>query len=308
MTPEEQILLRVKTDKMILDKMQETNTLLKDIKDKEMPEAPEAPESVSINNFPEEISVKLPGVSVITLKGDKGDTPTDEELLALIKPLIPEDPEDGHTPTKEELLALIRPLIPVVKDGETPTDSRLISLIEPLLPKKEAIVEEVLTKIPPPPFLTSIEIRDRLEILKGDERLDVSAIKGISEIQESIKELSANGVGRVGWGAHPLNIQESGTVKAKGARHLNFTGAAVTHSANGVTTIAVSSTGNSIHNEQVSGNTNTFTLAHTPTLGTEHIFARGQRIFPTTGYTIVGAIITTVDTFSTGDIYADYSY
>jgi hypothetical protein len=36
MTPEEQILLRVKTDKMILDKMQETNTLLKDIKDKEV--------------------------------------------------------------------------------------------------------------------------------------------------------------------------------------------------------------------------------------------------------------------------------
>jgi len=47
-------------------------------------------------------------------------TPTESELLALIKPLIPEV-KDGKTPTQEELLALIRPLIPKVKDGISPT-------------------------------------------------------------------------------------------------------------------------------------------------------------------------------------------
>lgn len=44
-------------------------------------------------------------------KGEKGDSPTEEELLALIRPLIPPAPKDGHTPTDSELLALIKPLI-----------------------------------------------------------------------------------------------------------------------------------------------------------------------------------------------------
>jgi len=72
-------------------------------------------------------------------KGDKGDTPTDEELLKLIKPLIPapipgKKGDKGDTPTVEQLLALIKPLIPEVKNGETPTDERLLSLIKPLIP------------------------------------------------------------------------------------------------------------------------------------------------------------------------------
>ncbi len=86
--------------------------------------------------------VELKGVSLVTIKGDKGDKHTDDELLAIIKPLIPvlKQPEDGHTPTDEELLALIRPLIPVVEDGKTPTDERLIALIKPLIPQAEAVV------------------------------------------------------------------------------------------------------------------------------------------------------------------------
>jgi hypothetical protein len=66
------------------------------------------------------------------LRGKPGHTPTDEELLVLIRPLIPE-PIAGHSPTDEELMALIRPLIPKVKDGETPSDERLLALIQPLI-------------------------------------------------------------------------------------------------------------------------------------------------------------------------------
>jgi len=95
--------------------------------------------------------VEIQGASIITIKGDKGDdghTPTDTELLAIIKPLIPvlRQPEDGHTPTDEELLSLIKPLIPIVKDGETPSDDRLLSLIKPLIPEEvdtQKIVDEV---------------------------------------------------------------------------------------------------------------------------------------------------------------------
>lgn len=70
------------------------------------------------------------------IPGDKGDSPTKEELLALIEPLIPppEKGDDGHTPTSAELRALIRPLIPKVKDGKTPTEEQLRDLILPLIP------------------------------------------------------------------------------------------------------------------------------------------------------------------------------
>ena len=73
-----------------------------------------------------------------------GETPTDEQLIALIKPLIPkaENGKDGITPTIDELLALIRPLIPQVQNGETPSDERLISLIKPLIPKYTQITTD----------------------------------------------------------------------------------------------------------------------------------------------------------------------
>lgn len=108
--------------------------------------------AISAVRFPDKQKIEIAGAEVLTIKGQKGDsgddgkTPTDPQLIELIKPLIPNlrQPEDGHTPTDEELLILIRPLIPAVKDGETPSDTRLLSLIRPLIPEinKEAIVKD----------------------------------------------------------------------------------------------------------------------------------------------------------------------
>lgn len=82
--------------------------------------------------------------------GKDGETPTDEKLLALIRPLIPK-PERGAQgpkgdtgdaavpPSDEELLALIKPLIPAPIPGHTPTDEELTALIKPLIPKPKAI-------------------------------------------------------------------------------------------------------------------------------------------------------------------------
>lgn len=62
-----------------------------------------------------------------------GVTPSDDQLLILIRGVIASNPpKDGHTPTPEELLALIRPLIPNPVAGEpgaTPTDAQLLVLI-----------------------------------------------------------------------------------------------------------------------------------------------------------------------------------
>ncbi len=125
-------------------------------------------------------TVKIQGIEVLTLKGDPGHTPTDEELLALIKPLIPEvkngeNGQDGHTPTYDELLALIRPLIPKVENGETPSDEKLLSLIATLIPP------HVLDPEGPEVTLDNIkEIKDEILILqkKIDELLQEKTIIG----------------------------------------------------------------------------------------------------------------------------------
>lgn len=95
--------------------------------------------SESFEKLETTLSAKIPNYNTLleNVKGNKGDaghSPTDEELLVLIRPLIP-SVKDGHTPTPEELLVLIRPLIPRVKDGETPSDERIIRLIKPLIPR-----------------------------------------------------------------------------------------------------------------------------------------------------------------------------
>lgn len=59
----------------------------------------------------EEVSALILSL-VPSLKGEDGKTPTNKELLALIKPLIPKKADDGKTPTKKELTDLIKALLP----------------------------------------------------------------------------------------------------------------------------------------------------------------------------------------------------
>lgn len=63
-----------------------------------------------------------------------------------------------------------------------------------------------------------------------------------------------------------------------------------------------------VYNETVSGSATTFTLLHTPVPGMQAVYANGQRLNPATDYSIVAAVITTVDSWSTGQILADYQY
>ena len=63
-----------------------------------------------------------------------------------------------------------------------------------------------------------------------------------------------------------------------------------------------------VDNEVVSGSATTFTLANTPVAGTVKVYAIGQRLTLTTDYSIVGAVITTVSSWSAGQILADYEF
>jgi hypothetical protein len=64
--------------------------------------------------------------------------------------------------------------------------------------------------------------------------------------------------------------------------------------------------GTFVENELVSGSGTTFTLANTPIAGSVKVFGLRNRLYLTTDYTISGSVITTVDTYSAGDIMADY--
>jgi len=123
--------------------------------------------------------VEIAGAEVVTIKGKTpvagedypipadGHTPTEEELLELIKPLIPVV-ADGHTPTEEELLELIKPLIPVVADGHTPTEEELLELIKPLISLDTG--ENVIKKIN-----------------KANGLIEQSMIKGLEETLEVLR-------------------------------------------------------------------------------------------------------------------------
>jgi len=93
------------------------------------------------------------------------------------------DGEPGKSPTTDEIRALIKPLIPEVQDGHTPTEEELTSLIKPLIPEP----------IPGSPDMAD-DIRNKLELLQGDERLDASAIKGLKDYDKDITELKARRV------------------------------------------------------------------------------------------------------------------
>jgi hypothetical protein len=68
-----------------------------------------------------------------------------------------------------------------------------------------------------------------------------------------------------GWGAHPLGVQQSGTTKTKLARMINFTGATVTQSSQGVTTVAISGgTGYQAATGTVDGSNTIFTFTSAP--------------------------------------------
>jgi hypothetical protein len=102
---------------------------------------------------PEVQKMELLGAELVTIKGqkgDKGDSPTKEELLSLIEPRLPKD---------EKLISLIKPLIPKPIKGEDGKDyiitekdkkdiakSIKVPVVEKVIEKTETIVEKPIVK------------------------------------------------------------------------------------------------------------------------------------------------------------------
>lgn len=163
-----------------------------------------------------ELESKIPNLETVAEK-IRGKDADNEAILAGLVNIAREEiakikPKDGKTPTIQELKVLIKPLIPTVKDGHTPTKDELLRLIEPLIPPplpvkdgkpadEEKIVEKIEKDIPK----LGEPIRDALELLKGDDRLDESAIRNLKEKLEKIERV-ANSKKVIGGGSLSANM------------------------------------------------------------------------------------------------------
>lgn len=119
-----------------------------------------------------------------------------------------------------------------IKDGQPGKDA-----------DENKIAAKVLALLPPQPEpLVGEDMRNALESLKGDERLDKSAIRGLDDLERVASS-------RPGWGAHPLTIQDDGSTVSKNTRVINFENSAVTVSRDGVVTVTPAGSGgnNTIH-------------------------------------------------------------
>ncbi len=85
------------------------------------------------------------------------------------------------------------------------------------------------------------------------------------------------------------------------------TGITLTPVGNTITISSTSGFGHTIFSEVVAGSGTTFTLAHTP-IGNILLIGNGQVLTLTNDFTVAGAIITTLTSWSAGQILASYNY
>lgn len=102
--------------------------------------------------------------------GTHGHTQTEAELLALIEPLIPENPEDGHTPTAEEILTIVRPHLP-----KEVTSAELMVMIEALMPEIGDKLDE-----------TGDEIAVKLN--KTKDSVEIYVVRGLKKWMEGLSK------------------------------------------------------------------------------------------------------------------------
>lgn len=140
---------------------------------------------------------------------------------------------------------------------------------------------------------TGEDIRKKLESLKPGDQLDAKYIKNIDQYSRII--IQERGPGGKGFVETPLKAGANISITRDATGALVITGTSGGGSAN------------VIFGEVVAGSSTTFTLSQTPS-GTISVSANGQVLKLTQDYTIVGAVITTLSSWSAGAVIADYKY
>lgn len=100
-------------------------------------------------------------------------------------------------------------------DGKNPDPNVVAKIVMKQVPKADAVADMVMERIPKPKEVSPKQMARGLETLTGDERLDKSAIKGLSEeftgIQRQIREQRGGGGGGIGNFQHETKNVSSAT-------------------------------------------------------------------------------------------------
>lgn len=207
------------------------------------------------------------------------------ELERIVRNVKTQKGEKGDKPTAKELMTLITPLIPDVKDGEdgkSPDPIEVAKIVE----------EEIIDDLPK----YGEKFRDGLEILRGDERLDKSAVKGIEEIEENIKKINITYQGHGGSGLRGIELYVDNVSKGL-IQFLNLvegTGVTLSHAVVGERhDVTISSTGGTGGGWEtpvgtVDGSNTSFTVSNEP----ETVMADGATYTDGFGYTYLAGTIT----------------
>lgn len=131
-------------------------------------------------------------------------------------------PKDGATPTEDELLALIRPLIPKVENGKDADEER--------------IVKAVLKRLPKPKTETPNEVVEKIN--KASKKIEIERIKGLKGIVGKITELDTAGMfPKEAGGGQVIKVLDDGSSVSQHFTELNFSGFTVSYDNDGRITV-----------------------------------------------------------------------
>lgn len=127
-------------------------------------------------------------------KGDKGDSIAPETRKDMLKEIFAylkeNQPADGRTPTTDDLLKIILPLVPAARDGKTPTAKELLPIVRKTTREEMSAAEDRLKS-----WLQEMILNtpDRLDNVDKDEASE-DIIKKINNHEESIDPKTIKGL------------------------------------------------------------------------------------------------------------------
>jgi len=171
-------------------------------------------------------------------------------------------------------------------------------------------LEELKKAFPTIEIETAGTIREKLESLKGNDRIDKSSIRGLEEELKRIESTSGGSRGMFRWNSG-LQVFGGGSKVGAKSLEIDFGSGLTATDVNGRISVIASGAGGgstAIDNEVVAGFGTAFSLASYPVVGSVKVYGLGQRLIVNTDYSINSNNITTFSSWSTGEIISDYLF
>ena len=240
--------------------------------------------------------VEIKGAEIITIKGPKGDKPSPEELVELIKPLIPE-PIQGRPgkngenyilkeEDKDEIASKIKPIIV----------DKVIEKTESVVVEKPVVKKEIIE------VARKLNAEEVVELLRSYKNpwLDVDSLVG--DLRAKFPPSPSHG----GANNALVDIYNSSGTLLGGVREVQFEGSGIsTELINQGTRLLVTVAGGlgNIADDEIpggaqDGSNKTFTLAHTPNpISSVKLYKNGQKLSVGKDYDITDtSLVYTTDT------------